>query len=78
MAELGPTQRTYRASCSGVEIRLRVNPDSAWLTVKRPGNPADYIDIAPREVDGVVERFTLIAGSSARFDEFVRNALPMA
>jgi hypothetical protein len=27
----------YRASSNGVEIRLRIEPDCVWLTIKRPG-----------------------------------------
>ena len=52
---VGPRNKLYRASCNGVEIGLRVEPDVAWLTIKRPGEERQY-----RYIPGVVERFEAI------------------
>jgi hypothetical protein len=69
----GPKQFCYRASCNSVEIRLRVNPDAAWIILKRPGNAAHYIDLDDQDVDAVVARFNQIGDSPALFDDFVRS-----
>ena len=60
----------YRASCLGIEVRLRVEPDCAWLVAKRPGAEAEYTDIAQREVAGVVERFLAIREDPEKFKAF--------
>ena len=72
---MGPTQRIYRASCKGTEIRLRVNVDAAWLVIKRPGQPADYVDIQPKDIDELLRQFQAIKGDPGRFDEFVALGL---
>jgi hypothetical protein len=42
---LGPTQACYRASSGGVEIRLRVDPDAAWIVIRGPGAESRDFDI---------------------------------
>ena len=61
----------YLASCNSVEIRLRVEPDCAWLTIKQPGAEPEYHDIPQGEVAGVVEQFEAIGEDVDRFKAFV-------
>jgi hypothetical protein len=61
----------YLSSCNSVEIRLRVEPDSAWLTIKRPGAESEYYDIPQGEVAGIVEQFLAIGEDVDRFKAFV-------
>lgn len=72
---LGPTQRIYRASCYGVEVRLRVNVDNAWVVIRRPGREPFYRDVDQCKVAGVLAEFEGIAGSPERFNAFVQNSL---
>ncbi len=71
---VGPRSKLYRASCNGVELQLRVEPDCAWLTIKRPGEERQYRDIAQSEVAGVVEQFEAIGEDVDRFQAFVGMA----
>jgi hypothetical protein len=64
----------YRASCLGIELRLRVEPDgNGWLVIKRPGVESQYIDIPSAEIPGVVERFIAIGEDVDRFKAFVQS-----
>ncbi len=64
----------YRASAFGIEVRLRVEPDCAWLTIKRPGAEAHYVDIPDAEITDVVDRFLAIGDSPEKFEAFVNAA----
>jgi hypothetical protein len=68
---LGPRQEIYRASCNSVEVRLRVNPDSAWIVVRRPGAGPYYRDIADNELSGLLEQYRAIGGDPQKFAAFV-------
>jgi hypothetical protein len=68
---VGPRGKLYRCSCRGIEIRLRVEADCAWLVVKKPDQEREYHDIAQSEVAGVVERFEAIGDSPEKFKAFV-------
>jgi len=68
---LGPTQQIYRASCNSVEVRLRVNPDSAWIVIRRPGAEPYYRDIAEIELPGLMAQYRAIDGDAGRFGAFV-------
>ena len=63
-----------RASCGGVEIRLCVEPDVAWLTIKRSGEERQYRDIAQGEVAQVVEQFEAIGEDPEKFKAFLSRA----
>lgn len=81
---LGPTQFVYRASCKGVEIRLRVNADHAWIVIRRPGAEPFYRDIAESELPGLLAQYRAIDGDADRFQAFIsaietqRPTLPAA
>lgn len=68
---LGPRQEIYRASCNSVEIRLRVNPDNAWVVIRSPGREPFYRDIEEGEVAGVLAKFLAIGKDPERFKAFV-------
>ena len=74
----GSSGGVFRASSNGVELRLRLDADAAWCVVKRPGNPADYVDIAERDVESTIERFHAINGDPNKFDDFVKDICPVA
>jgi hypothetical protein len=74
MATLGPKCFSYRASCAGVEIQLRVDPGAAWLTIKRPGCERAYRDIPESEVAATVDQFQAIGVDVDRFTAFVSAA----
>jgi hypothetical protein len=71
---LGPRQEIYRASCNSVEVRLRVNPDSAWIVIRRPGAEPYYRDIADDELPGLLAQYRAIGGDPGRFQAFVNAA----
>jgi len=71
MATLGPKCYCFRSSCNGIEIRLRVDPGAAWLTIKRPGCERDYRDIPDAEVAAVVDQFRAIGEDPEKFKAFV-------
>ncbi len=54
-----------------MELQLRIEPDVAWLTIKRPGEERQYRDIAQSEVAGVVEQFEAIGDDPEKFKAFV-------
>jgi len=64
----------YRASCLGIEVRLRVEPDCAWLVAKRPGAEAEYHDIPSAEIPRIVERFLSIGEDPEKFNAFLSAA----
>ena len=72
---MGPRQRIYRASCRGVEIRLRVNVDSAWVTISQPGQEPFYRDIAESEVAGVLAEFHAIGKDAEKFEALASRLL---
>jgi hypothetical protein len=74
MATLGPKCYSFRASCSGVEIQLRVDPDAAWLTIKHPGCERTCVDIPEAKVAAVVDQFQAIGEDVDRFNDFVNAA----
>jgi hypothetical protein len=51
----------------GIELRLRVEPDGAWLTIKRPGEERQYRDIPESDVPALVAEFEAIGESPERF-----------
>ncbi len=46
---------------------VRVEPDTAWLTIKRPGAEADYIEVADRDVSALVAEFQAIGDDREKF-----------
>ena len=67
--------RIYRSSGFGIEIRLSVTPDGAWLVIRRPGVEPYYRDIIPEaELDAVVGEFQAIGEDPAKFQAFVNAA----
>jgi hypothetical protein len=68
---LGPRQEIYRASCNSMEIRLRVNPDNAWVVIRSPGRELFYRDIEQGEVAGVLAEFHAIGKDPEKFKTFV-------
>jgi hypothetical protein len=62
----------YRASCLGIELRLRVEPDgNGWLVIKRPDTESEYHDIPSAKIAGVVERFVAIGDDPEKFSAFL-------
>jgi hypothetical protein len=61
----------YRASCNGVEIRLRIEPDGAWLVIKRPGLEASYVEIEDRDVPALVAELEAIGDDPEKFSAFL-------
>jgi hypothetical protein len=62
----------YRASCLGIELRLRVEPDgNGWLVIKRPDTESEYHDIPSPKIAGVVERFVAIGDDPEKFSAFL-------
>jgi hypothetical protein len=53
---------------------LRVEPDVAWLTIKRSGEERQYRDIAQGEVAQVVEQFEAIGEDPEKFKAFLSRA----
>ena len=70
MGTLGPKCYCFRSSCNGVEIRLRVDPGAAWLTIKRPGCERAYHDIPEAEIAATVEQFQAIGEDPEKFRAF--------
>lgn len=68
---LGPRQEIYRASFNGAEIRLRVNPDNAWIVIRRPGAEPYYRDIAESELPELMAQYRAIDGDAGRFQDFL-------
>jgi hypothetical protein len=60
---LGPAQACYRASSAGVEIRLRIDPDAAWIVIRGPG----YFDIHDDQVAAVTAFFPSEGHSPKKF-----------
>ncbi len=71
MAILGPKSYCYRASCQSVEIKLRVDPDAAWMAIKRPGQETQYRDVPRGDVDSVLQEFEAIGESVEGFNSFI-------
>jgi hypothetical protein len=71
---LGPRQAIYRASSGGVELRLRVNPDAAWIVIRAPGFESRYFDIPNDQVGAVTAFFPAEGDSPEKFKSFV-NAI---
>lgn len=67
MATLAPRQEIYRASSRGVEVRLRVNPDSSWVVIRFPDREPFYKEFEQSEVAAVLARFKAIDGDPERF-----------
>jgi hypothetical protein len=72
---LGPRQAVYRASCEGVQIRLRVNVDESWIIIRRPGAEPCYRDIPQDQVAAVLAEFQAIGEDPAKFKAFTSNFL---
>jgi len=53
---------------------LRVEPDCAWLVIKKPGLEGSYRDIAQSEVACVLERFLAIGEDPEKFKAFLNAA----
>jgi hypothetical protein len=70
---LGPRQTIYRMSSGGVEIRLRVNADDAWIVIRRAGAEPFYRDISESELPGLLAQYRAIDGSAERFKAFVNG-----
>ena len=70
---IGPRQLIYRASCNSIEIRLRVNPDAAWIVIRQPGSEPTYRDIPDAEVDETVAAMQAIDNDPERFAAFVQS-----
>jgi len=68
---LGPKQAVHRASSGGVEIRLRVNPDSSWLVIRGPRTESRYFDIPSDQVGVVTSFFPAEGDLPERFKSFV-------
>jgi hypothetical protein len=64
----------YRASSNSIELRLRVEPDGAWLTIKRPGMEAEYLDIPEPDVAAALAGFEAIGEDPEKFKAFVSAA----
>jgi len=73
----GSSGGVFRASCNGVELRLRIDADGAWAVVRRPGSPAHYVDLE-RDIESTIERFHAINGDRNKFDDFVKDICPIA
>jgi hypothetical protein len=71
---IGPRCKLYRSSCNGVEVQLRVEPDCAWLTIKRAGEERQYRDIADADVEKVLADFQAIGTNPEKFKAFVNAA----
>jgi len=67
----------YRASCSGIELRLGVELDGNGWLIKRPEAETEYHDIPSAEIPHVVERFEAIGEDVERFKVFVEEAATM-
>ena len=52
---------------------MRVDPDAAWIVIKRPNSAAFYVDINAQDIDGVVARFHAIGEDPDKFDAFCRS-----
>ena len=72
---LGPRQQILRMSCNGVEIRLRINPDNAWIVIHRPGEESFYKDIAADALPHVLRQYHAIGKDPERFEAFVNRLL---
>jgi hypothetical protein len=69
-------QYTFRKSCNGVLVRLRVNPgDNSWLVIERKGSEREYIDIKDSDVEDVLARFNAIT-TPDDFSAFVASVSP--
>ena len=71
---LGPQQAVYRGWSGGVEIRLRVNPDRAWIVITGPGTESRYFDVPDDQVGAVTAEFQAIGDSPEKFKAFI-NAI---
>ena len=72
---LGPAQRSFRASCNGIEIRIRQNIDAAWIIIDQPGCERFYRELTEAELPAVLDRYHAIDGNAERFDAFVDSLL---
>jgi hypothetical protein len=63
--------RIYRSSGFGIEIRLSVTRDGAWLVIRRLRVEPYYRDIPEAELDAVVGEFQAIRKDPAKFQAFV-------
>jgi hypothetical protein len=61
----------YCASFGGVEIRLRVDPEAAWIVIRGPGTESRYFDIPDDQVGSVTAFFPSEGDSPERFQAFV-------
>jgi hypothetical protein len=68
---LGPRQAVFRASCEGVQVRLRVNPDESWIIIRRPGAEPFYADIPQDQVAAVLAELEAIGEDPEKFKAFV-------
>jgi hypothetical protein len=62
-----------RLSCiiRGVEVRLRVNPDAAWIVIRKSGTGPRYCDIPQDQVAAVVVELQGIGEDPRKFAAFV-------
>lgn len=68
---MGPKQFLHRKSCKGVELRFRINPDCAWMTIQKPGCGRELVEIADEDLARVKARFDAIGDDPGRFADFV-------
>lgn len=52
-------------------MRLRVNPDEAWIIIKNPSGESKYLDIPDARIGEVVAFFPSQGGSPEKFKSFV-------
>jgi hypothetical protein len=64
----------YRSSCNGIEIRLVITPDVAYLAIRKPHSEPSYRELAEGDVAKVLAEFQNIGTDVQRFEAFVNAA----
>jgi hypothetical protein len=66
-----PKNRICRASCNGIELRLVMMPDFAYLTIGKPHSERSYRELTGGELATVLDEFQAIGEAPDRFKAFV-------
>jgi len=69
-----PRNAIYRSSCNGIEIRIVITPDAAYLTIRKPHSEPLYRELAEGDVAKVLADFQAIGEDPEKFTAFIDAA----
>jgi hypothetical protein len=62
---------SHKLSPAGIEPTFRIEPDGAWLVIRRPGLEPSYHEVQDRDVPKMIAELEAIGDSVERFNAFL-------